>query len=72
MLRMEKRAGGGGTFPATWLTFPLSHLNLTKFLTLQQTVHKTSTSDKAPILYSSQANIKKKLLGELFASFCLK
>lgn len=47
MLRMEKRAGGGGTFPATWLTFPLSHLNLTKFLTLQQTVHKTSTSNKA-------------------------
>ena len=51
MLRLEKRAGGGGTFLATWLTFPLSHLNVTKFLTLQQTVHKTPTSNKAHSSY---------------------
>lgn len=46
MLRMEKRARGGGTFLATWLTFPLSHLTVTKFLTFQQTVHKTPTSNE--------------------------
>lgn len=47
MLRIEKKAEGGGTFLSTWLTFPLSHLNVNWVLTLEQTAHRSPTFNKA-------------------------